>query len=164
MKNLNKFTFSALQQCLFNSENANRILSVMNTKLSVQNAQHCEEVNALTNQINGLEKAQNNLTGYLEAGRATQTILNKIEKNEAELAILKAQLAAKKQEASSVGQDTYNQLVKQSLHYMCNEKTSEASALRDAAINRIEIAEDAVTIIFNEGVAADSSAIHCLNY
>lgn len=162
MERLNEFTFSALQQCLFNSENANRILSVMNTKLSVQNAQHSEEVNALTNQINGLEKAQNNLTGYLEAGRATQTILNKIEKNEAELAILKAQLVAKKQEASSVGQDTYNQLVKQFLPYMSNNKTSEAYALRDATINRIEIAEDAVTIIFNEGVAADSSTIHCL--
>ena len=164
MQQLNEFTFSALQQCLFNSENANRILSVMNTKLSVQNAQHSEEVNALTNQINGLEKAQNNLTGYLEAGRATQTILNKIEKNEAELAILKAQLAAKKQEASSVNQGTYNQLVKQSLPYMCNQKTSEAFALRDAMIERIDIDEDAVTIIFNEGVAADSSAIHCLNY
>lgn len=164
MKNLNEFTFSALQQCLFNPENKDKILTAMNTKLSVQHAMQSEEVNALTNKINGLENAQNNLTGYLEAGRATQTILNKIEKNEAELAILKAQLAAKKQEASSVGQDTYNQLVKQSLHYMCNEKTSEASALRDAAINRIEIAEDAVTIIFNEGVAADSRTIHCLNY
>lgn len=164
MERLNEFTFYALQQCLFNPENKDKILTAMNTKLSVQHAMQSEEVNALTNKINGLEKAQNNLTGYLEAGRATQTILNKIENNEGELAILKAQLAAKKQEASSVGQDTYNQLVKQSLPYMCNEKTSEASALRDAAINRIEIAEDAVTIIFNEGVAADSSAIHCLNY
>lgn len=163
MERLNEFTFYALKQCVFNPENKEKILTAMNTKLSVQNALQSEEINALTNQINGLENAQNNLTGYLEAGRATQTILDKLEKNEAELATLKAQLAAKRQEASSVSENTYHQLVKQFLHYMCQNKTSEAFALRDAAINRIDIDEDAVTIHFNDGVTADRETIRYFN-
>lgn len=163
MERLNEFTFYAMKQCLYNPDNQEKLLTAMNKKLSVQHAMQGEEVNALTNEINRLENAQNNLTGYLEAGRATQTILDKLEKNEAELAILKAQLAAKKQEASSVSEDTYNQLVKQFLPYMSNNKTSEAFALRDAMIKRIDIDEDAVTIHFNAGVTADEDTIRYFN-
>lgn len=163
MEQLNKFTFYALKQCLFTPDNKEKILNKMNTKLSVQHAMQSEEVNALTNKINGLENAQNNLTGYLEAGRATQTILEKIEKNEAELAILKTQLAAKKQEASSVNGETYNQLVKQFLPYMCSQKTSEAYALRDAMIERIDIDSEAVTIHFHAGVTADDDTVCYFN-
>lgn len=163
MDKLNRFVFYGLQQCLFNPGNKEKILEMMNKKLTVQHAMQSEEVTALTNKINGLENAQNNLTGYLEAGRATQTILNKLEKNEAELAILRTQLAAKKQEVSSVSEDTYKQLVKQFLHYMCHNKTSEAYALRDAMIERIDIDAEAVTIHFHIGVTADDDTVRYFN-
>ena len=43
------------------------------------------ETNTIQNRINGLEKANANLMAYLEQGRATETILRSVEKNEQEL-------------------------------------------------------------------------------
>lgn len=163
MERLNSFTFYALQQCLFNPANKEKIIKKMNDRLSMQNAAQSAEVSALTNKINGLENAQNNLLGYLEAGRATQTIIEKMEKNEAELAIFRTQLAAKNKEVSTVSDDTYDKLVKQFLSYMGTQKTSEAYALRDAAISGINIDDDAVTISFESGVTADEDTVIYFN-
>lgn len=120
-------------------------------------------MNALVNKIHGLENAQNNLIAYLEAGRATQTIMDKIEKNEAELAILKTQLNAKNKEVYTVHGDVYDDLVKKFLSYMGTEKSSEAYALRDAAISNIDIGNNSVTINFNNGVKADDDTINYFN-
>ena len=120
-------------------------------------------MNALVNKIHGLENAQNNLIAYLEAGRATQTIMDKIEKNEAELAILKTQLNAMNKEVYTVHGDVYDDLVKKFLSYMGTEKSSEAYALRDAAISSIDIGDNSVTINFNNGVKADDDTINYFN-
>lgn len=163
MDKLNDFTFYALQQCLFSPENKEKILKKINAKLSVQNSIQSAEVNALVNKIHGLENAQNNLIAYLEAGRATQTIMDKIEKNEAELAILKTQLNAKNKEVYTVHGDVYDDLVKKFLSYMGTEKSSEAYALRDTAISSIDIGDKSVTINFNNGVKADDDTINYFN-
>ena len=62
-----------------------------------------------------------------------------------------------------MSEDNYNQLVKQFLPYMCQNKTSEAFALRDAAIDRIEISNEAVDIHFNSGIIADDDTVRYFN-
>lgn len=115
------------------------------------------------NQIHGLEAAQNNLTGYLEAGKATQTIMDKLQKNEAELQILKTQLEAKSKEIPIIDEITYQRLVRQFMNYMCTEKSSEAYELKEAVIKDIKIDENKIEIQFNQGVTVDDDTINYFN-
>ena len=82
------------------------------------------------NQIHGLETAQEILTAYLETGKGSDTILNKLQQNETTLKTLQQQLAYKKTEIPTVDEDTYRKLVKQFKHYMSHVKSPEAAALK----------------------------------
>ncbi len=163
VEQLNKFTFYALQQCIFNDDNKAAIIAKINEKLSLQNALQSSEINVLKNQINGLKNAQDNLTNYLGAGKGTQTILDKIQKNETEMKVLQAQLEAKSKEIGTVDEETYERLVKQFLNYMCTEKSPEAHELREATISDVQIDENDVTIHFQKGVTADEATICYFN-
>lgn len=163
MQKLNCFVFYALQQCIFSPENKDAIIEKMNKKLSLMNNLQSEEVNALKNKINGLENAQRNLTDYLEAGKATQTILDKLQKNETELTILRTQLEAKSGEPVVVDEETYSRLVKRFTGYMSSVKTSETIALRDATIDHINVDTDDVTVFFKPGIYADDATVNYFN-
>lgn len=160
---LNRSVFYALQQCIFCPENLDAILQKINAKLTMQKSLQTEEINTLTNRINGLENAQNRLTGYLEEGKGTHTILDKIEKNEAELSALKEQLAVKSRQLSTLDEETYHKLVQQFVGYMSDIKSPEAFALKDAAIDRIDIGEDDLTIYFKPGVTVDEDTMKYFN-
>ena len=160
---LHNFTFYALQQCIFNPDNKDEIIKKMNSKLSVMKHMQSAEVNALINKIHGLENTQNNLTEYLEAGKATQTILDKLQKNETELTILRTQLEAKSTDTVTVDDDTYNRLVRQFTGYMGTEKTSEAFSLRDTAIDHIDVDKNGVIINFKPGILTDDATIDYFN-
>lgn len=164
MENLNHFVFYALQQCIFSPENKNKIIKKINSKLAVQKNLQSEEINAFINKINGLENAQNNLTSYLEAGKAIQTILDKMQKNETELETLRKQLEMKSEEISTVDDETYERLVKKFTNYMSTEKSPEATALRNAAISGVEPDKDNITINFNPGVTLDNATAEYFNY
>lgn len=107
--------------------------------------------------------AQDNLTEYLEKGKATQTIFEKMEKNETELRILDAQLKAKTQSLSIVDDEVYNTLVKQFVGYMSTEKTAEAFALKEAVIKDIQVDEDNIEIIFQSGMTLNEETIDYFN-
>ena len=160
---LNNFVFNALKQCIYSPENKKEIIDKLNQKLSVMNHMQSAEINELKNKINGLELAQNNLTEYLEAGKATHTILNKLQKNETELMILNTQLKAKSGQPLSVDEETYNKLIKQFTAYMGNNKTSESIALRDASIDYIEVEDDDINIYFKPGILADDNTVKYFN-
>ena len=117
----------------------------------------------MLNKIHGLEAAQDNLTAYLEAGKATQTILDKLQKNEAELQILRTQLEAKSQDKEEIDEEIYKRLVHKFMQYMSTEKSPEAVALRDAVIHDVKIDEDEVIIQFNQGLAIDDDTINYFN-
>ena len=106
-------------------------------------------------QIHGLETAQGNLTAYLETGKGSDTILNKLQQNETTLKTLRQQLDGKKAEIPTVDEDTYHRLVKQFKHYMSHVKSPEASALKAAAIQDIKIQKENITVKFCEGVPID---------
>ena len=160
---INNFVFYALQQCIFSPENKDKIIKKMNEKLALHKHIQSDEINALMNKINGLENAQNNLTGYLETGRASKTILEKMQKNETELEILNKQLEAKSKEISTVDSDTYDRLICKFRNYMCNVKSPEAVALRNAAIKNILPDKDKITVTFNSGVPVDDETAEYFN-
>lgn len=162
MDSLNNFVFYALQQCIFSPENKEKIIQKINAKLAVNRGLQSAEINALLSRINGIENAQNNLTGYLEAGKATETIFSKMQKNETELEILRSQLEAKSKEISSVDDEIYNRLVSKFVNYMSKVKSPETVALRNAAIKDIKI-DDNVTIEFDSGVTINSEIIQYFN-
>lgn len=162
MDNLNKFVFYAIQQCIFNPENKEKIIQKINAKLAINRGLQSAEINALLSRINGIENAQNNLTGYLEAGKATETIFSKMQKNETELKILRSQLEAKSKEISSVDDEVYNRLVSKFVNYMSTVKSPEAVALRNAVIKDIKI-DDNVTIEFNSGITVNNETIRYFN-
>lgn len=149
---LNDFVFHALQQCIFSPENKEKLLHKIHEKLAIQRHIQSDEENRLMNQIHGLETAQENLTAYLETGKGSDTILNKLQQNETTLKTLQQQLAYKKTEISTVDEDTYRKLVKQFKHYMSHVKSPEAAALKAAAIQDIEIQKEDITVKFCEGV------------
>ena len=120
-------------------------------KLAIQRHIQSDEENCLM-QIHGLETAQGNLTAYLETGKGSDTILNKLQQNETTLKTLQQQLAYKKTEIPTVDEDTYHRLVKQFKHYMSHVKSPEASALKAAAIQDIKIQKENITVKFCEGV------------
>lgn len=163
MDSLNKFVFYALQQCIFSPENKEKIIQKMNAKLAVNKGLQSAEINALNNKINGLENAQNNLTGYLENGKGTKTILEKIDKNEKEIEILKNQLELKSHEIADIDDETYRRLVNKFMDYMSNEKSSKAKNLRDSAISDIKIGENNIEVYFNHGVTADKETVEYFN-
>ena len=115
------------------------------------------------NKINGLETAQSNLTGYLETGRASKTILDKMQKNETELESLKRQLAVKNKEIAAVDDETYDRLVCKFRNYMSKEKSPEAAALRNAAIKNIFPDKDEITVTFHAGVPVDDETVRYFN-
>jgi len=121
-------------------------------KLAIQRHIQSDEENRLMNQIHGLETAQGNLTAYLETGKGSDTILNKLQQNETTLKTLQQQLAYKKTEIPTVDEDTYYRLVKQFKHYTSHVKSPEASALKVAAIQDIEIQKEDIIVKFCEGV------------
>ena len=121
-------------------------------KLAIQRHIQSDEENRLMNQIHGLETAQGNLTAYLETGKGSDTILNKLQQNETTLKTLRQQLVYKKTEIPTVDEDTYRRLVKQFKHYMSHVKSPEASALKTAAIQDIEIQKEDIIVKFCEGV------------
>ena len=123
-------------------------------KLAIQRHIQSDEENRLM-QIHGLETAQGNLTAYLETGKGSDTILNKLQQNETTLKTLRQQLDGKKAEIPTVDEDTYHRLVKQFKHYMSHVKSPEASALKAAAIQDIEIQKEDITVKFCEGVPID---------
>lgn len=162
MDSLNKFVFYAIQQCIFSPENKGKIIQKINAKLAINKGLQSTEINALLSRINGIENAQNNLTGYLEAGKATETIFSKMQKNETELKILRSQLEAKSKEISSVDDECYNKLVNKFVNYMSAVKSPEAAAFRNAVIKDIKI-DDNVTIEFNSGVTINSDTTQYFN-
>ena len=70
-------------------------------KLAIQRHIQSDEENCLM-QIHGLETAQGNLTAYLETGKGSDTILNKLQQNETTLKTLQQQLVYKKTEIPAV--------------------------------------------------------------
>ena len=92
------------------------------------------ETNTIQNRINGLEKANANLMAYLEQGRATETILRSVEKNEQELQQLKQQLDALDNPISAVDDATYREIVQKFTNYMFHLYYSKCSA----KINRFQ--------------------------
>jgi DNA integration/recombination protein len=163
MDKLNNFVFYAIQQCIFNPENKEKIIQKINAKLAVNRGLQSAEINALLSRINGIENAQNNLTNYLEAGKATETIFNKMQKNETELKVLRSQLEVKSKEISLVDDETYDRLVSKFINYMSKVKSPEAIALRNAAIKDIQINDNNVEIEFNSGITIDSETVQYFN-
>ena len=152
---LNDFVFHALQQCIFSPENKEKLLQKIHEKLAIQRHIQSDEENRLMNQIHGLEMAQENLTAYLETGKGSDTILNKLQQNETTLKTLQQQLVYKKTEIPTVDEDTYRKLVKQFKHYMSYVKSPEAAALKTAAIQDIKIQKEDIIVKFCEGVPID---------
>jgi len=157
------FTFYAVQQCIFNLENKEMIKDKINRKRSIQNALQANEIKEINRRMEERKVAQDNLTEYLEKGKATQTIFEKMEKNETELRILDAQLKAKTQSLSIVDDEVYNTLVKQFVGYMSTEKTAEAFALKEAVIKDIQVDEDNIEIIFQSGMTLNEETIDYFN-
>lgn len=89
--------------------------------------------------------------------------MDKIEKNETELSALKEQLAVKSRQLSTLDDETYHKLVQQFVGYMSDVKSPEAFALKDVAIDRIDIEEDGVTIHFKPGVTVDEDTMQYFN-
>ena len=150
---LNDVTFYALQQCLFSADTKDKIIRIMNDQLRLKAHQRSAEVAAIKDKIDKLNLAQNNLTASLEAGIATATIMNKLQKNEKDLAALTAQLETKADEISMIDNDTYHELVNRFVNYMGNQKTPQAVDLRNAAIHHIDYGSDKTTIHFNRGIS-----------
>lgn len=155
VKRLNDMIFYALQQCLFSHDNRDKIVKFMNNQLQLKANQRSVDLAAIKDKIDRLNNAQNNLIALLEAGRATDVIMTKIEKNAAELTALTAQLEASTKEISEVDNDTYNELIKRFVEYMGTNMTPQAIDLKNAAIDRIEIGSDKTTIHFNHGIGID---------
>lgn len=149
------FVFHAVKNCLFQPANQPKIIEAVNQKLSLRKLMQSGETNTIQNRINGLEKANANLMAYLEQGRATETILRSVEKNEQELQQLKQQLDALDNPISAVDDATYREIVQKFTNYMCTEKSPEAVALKEAVLRDIQIGKETITVNFQNGVTID---------
>ena len=110
-----------------------------------------------------MENAQNRLSTCLEEGKATKTILDKMQKNETELSCLKEQLAIKSKQITTIDDETYEKLIQQFVQYMSDVKSPEAFALKDKTIDNITIGENSVTVNFFNGVTVDEDTIKYFN-
>ena len=133
------FVFHAVKNCIFQPANQPKIIEAVNQKLSLRK----------------LEKANANLMAYLEQGRATETILRSVEKNEQELQQLKQQLDALDNPISAVDDAAYREIVQKFTNYMCTEKSPEAAALKEAVLRDIQIGKETITVNFQHGVFID---------
>ena len=158
MKRLNDLTFYAVQQCLFNSGNKEKMLHLVNEKLQLKAHQKSAEIAEIQNRINRLNQAQEHLLVSLEMGYADETIMNKMSRNEKELKELTAQLENMAKEVSDIDDSTYNELVKRFTDYMNANMTSQAIDLRNAVIDHVAIGSNKTTIYFNCGVEIDDEA------
>ena len=149
------FVFHAVKNCLFQPANQPKIIEAVNQKLSLRKLMQSGETNTIQNRINGLEKANANLMAYLEQGRATETILRSVEKNEQELQQLKQQLDALDNPISAVDDATYQEIVQKFTNYMCTERSPEAAALKEAVLRDIQIGKETITVNFQHGVFID---------
>ena len=149
------FVFHAVKNCLFQPANQPKIIEAVNQKLSLRKLMQSGETNTIQNRINGLEKANANLMAYLEQGRATETILRSVEKNEQELQQLKQQLDALDNPISAVNDATYQEIVQKFTNYMCTERSPEAAALKEAVLRDIQIGKETITVNFQHGVSID---------
>ena len=118
---------------------------------------HCGETIWINDKIEKLSKAQDNLLGMLEDGRASDTIMNRIASNESELAALTEQLESKSKEVAAVDDEMYNELVNRFVSYMGSNMTPQALDLRNAAIDHIEVDSEQTTIYFNSGIGIDAA-------
>ena len=149
------FVFHAVKNCLFQPANQPKIIEAVNQKLSLRKLMQSGETNTIQNRINGLEKANANLMAYLEQGRATETILRSVEKNEQELQQLKQQLDALDNPISAVDDATDQEIVQKFTNYMCTERSPEAAALKEAVLRDIQIGKETITVNFQHGVFID---------
>lgn len=129
----------------------------MNNQLKLKAHQRSAEVAEIKDKIDKLSKAQDNLLGMLEDGRASDTIMNRIASNESELAALTEQLESKSKEVAAVDDEMYNELVNRFVSYMGSNMTPQALDLRNAAIDHIEIDGELTTIYFNSGIGIDAA-------
>jgi len=156
MNKMNDFVFHALAQCVFGSENKDKIIGKINAKIKQDIISQSDEVNALKKKIDDLQTVQDRLVDYLQSGMASETILERIRKNEDELKQLRNQLDIKSREIALVDDAKYAGLVKKFKAYMGTVKSPEAKALRDAAIEKIVPDTEQVTIYFKKGVTANA--------
>lgn len=161
---LNKFVFHAVQNCIFSSQNKQKIIDAVNQKLFLQKHIKGGETSAIQNKINGLEKANANLMAYLEKGKATDSILENIDKNEKEIKQLKIQLDFKSNEIFEIDDNTYEALVKKFNNYMCTVKSPESAALKEAVIDDIQIGKENITVDFKPGVTIDEDTKEYFNF
>lgn len=110
---LNNHVFHAIQNCIFSQENKEKIIQTVNQK-HLQS----DEINAILNKINGIDQSNANLMQYLESGKATDSILAAIDKNDKEKNSLNQQLKIKQSEISAIDEDIYISLVKKFKTYM----------------------------------------------
>ncbi|MFR0950615.1 MAG: hypothetical protein ACLSFT_08850 [Ruminococcus callidus] len=157
------FVFHAVKNCIFQPANQPKIIEAVNQKLSLRKLMQSGETNTIQNRINGLEKANANLMAYLEQGRATETILRSVEKNEQELQQLKQQLDALDNPISAVDDAAYREIVQKFTNYMCTEKSPEAAALKEAVLRDIQIGKETITVNFQHGVSIDEETKAYLN-
>ena len=153
---LNKFVFYAIKNCIFNSDNKQKIINAVNKKLSIQKQINSEEINAIQNKINGFEKSNTDLMKYLESDKATDSILATIDKNQNEINQLKMQLELKNNKISKIDEEKYNELLKKFNNYMCNVKSPEAITLKEAVIDNVQIGKDDIIVNFKPGVTIDN--------
>lgn len=59
--------------------------------------------------------------------------------------------------------NTYDRLICKFRNYMCNVKSPEAAALRNAAIKTILPDKDKITVTFNSGVPVDDETAEYFN-
>lgn len=152
---LENSVFEILEQCLFSEPNQQAIVDTLNANAKVQKQDNDIAYQQLRAKASGIETAQNNLLKAVETGKATHTIMNRLDRITNESEQIQAKIANLDRTVRTFTSGNISELQDSFAKYLQMSDTINAKRLLNSTISRIDISKNEVQVTLAEGIAVD---------
>ncbi|BAL83563.1 putative integrase [Selenomonas ruminantium subsp. lactilytica TAM6421] len=141
---LEEYVIKAVKANIRNKRKVEQIVTSINSELKRQNKSIAVEVHNIDSELKSIDKANDNLLGFIEQGQVSEIIATRLKKNAERSAILRARLTElKKQEQNALDVDSVREVL-QAWQAVKDEKG--LSAMIHSFVSRVVLYEDKVDI------------------
>lgn len=150
---LENAVFSVLTEALFSVSNQKQVISIMNDIAQSDKLENDKFFQQLRVKQAGLETAQKNLLKAIETGKATTTIMNRLDRIGKENEQITAKLKSFNNTVLNYTSADLKQLKSQFSEYMAQCDSVNAKQLIRSVIDSVKVGNEEVTVTLKEGIS-----------
>lgn len=150
---LEESVFCALRELLLADDREEIVLDALNKYAAEMHENTDEDYRLLKQNRAALENKLNHLMQLVENGSATDTVLERVNTIEKEIAAINSQISQLENIRYIFTADDLAALKDKFIDYMLTQDTLEARKLIQAAIKKIQVDDEKVQIVFHNGIS-----------